>query len=101
MDEAQQLRVYGIIEQQISSGVGVNPNPYYALNDAMQQDEQQQAKCKKSERIAPKNYDRSRDFDEMVKTGTLVTAEYQGQVGIYTEADATKHHMRIIKHLQA
>ena len=48
----------------------------------------------------PTNYNGSRDFDQMVATGRLCTAEYNGQVGIYTIEDVTAHHMRLIKRLQ-
>ena len=48
----------------------------------------------------PTNYNGSREFDALVKTGRLCTAEYNGQVGIYTIDDATAHHMTIIKRLQ-
>ena len=42
MSEAQQHRVYQLLLSKKQQGE-LNPNPYYALNDAMQEDAQQQA----------------------------------------------------------
>ena len=43
MDANQQRRVYKLLMSKKDQAV-LNPNPYYALNDAMQEDAQQQAK---------------------------------------------------------
>ena len=83
MDEAQQLRVYKIIEGHISHGEGVNPNPYYALNDAMQEDEQNQAQQKQKERKEPTNYNGSR----LEPPEPTEIACYNGQWGMYTRSD--------------
>ena len=90
-DLDKQHEVYRRIRDMKRRGEPVSPNPYFAIRDNFSPTIQPLA--------PPTDYNRSKLFDEMVATGTLVTAEYQGQVGIYTEADATKHHMRIIKHL--
>ena len=44
MSEAQQKRVYQLLQSK-KEQAELNPNPYYALNDAMQEDAQQQAKA--------------------------------------------------------
>ena len=43
MNETQQQRVFKLLQDK-KEHAALNPNPYYALNDAMQEDEQQQAK---------------------------------------------------------
>ena len=43
MSEAQQKRVYQLLQSKKEHAL-LNPNPYYALNDAMQEDEQQHAR---------------------------------------------------------
>jgi len=88
----KQRAIYLRIRGKKQRGEQVSPNPYFAIIDNIDP-----APPKLQ---PPKNYNGSADFLQMVKTGTLVTAEYQGEVGIYTEADATKHAMTIIKHLQ-
>ena len=55
MDEAQQKRVYRLLQAQKEHGE-LNPNPYYALNDAMQEDEQQQARRAKPEVLSYADY---------------------------------------------
>lgn len=93
-DLEKQHAVYRRIRDKKRRGEFVNVNPYYAIAD---NEYAPQAQCECA--ALPTNYNRSREFDRMVLTGTLVTAEYNGEVGIYTEADATRHHMTIIKHL--
>ena len=87
----KQHEIYRRIRDKKQRAEFVNPNPYYAIVNNVDGGE--------PTIMPPTDYNHSGDFDRMVATGTLVTAEYQGQVGIYTEADATKHHMTIIKHL--
>ena len=43
MSEAQQKRVFKLLQAK-KDQAALNPNPYFALNDAMQEDEQQQAR---------------------------------------------------------
>ena len=45
MNEAQQRRVFRLLQAK-KEQAELNPNPYYALNDAMQEDEQQARKAK-------------------------------------------------------
>ena len=42
MNEAQQRRVFILLQSKKEHAL-LKPNPYFALNDAMQEDEQQQA----------------------------------------------------------
>ena len=93
----QQAELYNVIKLRLDQKRYVSYNGYQAMQEGLREVERLQRQFV----TPPTNYNHSGDFDRMVATGTLVTAEYQGQVGIYTEADATKHHMRIIKHLQA
>ena len=93
----QQQTIYERIGEKIRTGRFVSYDPVEAIHDNFPR----KRNAPQLPPAPPTNYNHSGDFDRMVATGTLVTAEYQGQVGIYTEADATKHHMRIIKHLQA
>ena len=85
MDEAQQLRVYQILEEHITHGEGVNPNPYYALNDAMQEDEQRQAKVKSSGRTAPIDWNGKRAPEP------TEIACYNGHWGMYTVTDIMRY----------
>ena len=91
-DTDKQRAIYARIRGKKQRGEPVSPNPYYAIQHNM---EPEPPKLN-----PPKNYNGSSDFIDVVKTGTLVTAEFQGEVGIYTEADAAKHAMSVIKHLQ-
>lgn len=45
MDADQQQRVYKLLQSK-KDQAALNPNPYFALNDAMQEVEQQQAKSR-------------------------------------------------------
>ena len=45
MSDAQQRRVYELLQSK-KKQAELNPNPYFALNNAMQEDEQQQARAK-------------------------------------------------------
>lgn len=47
----------------------------------------------------PKDYNGSREFDRLILTTPLVTAEYKGKFGIYTLDDATAYNMKIKIHL--
>lgn len=47
----------------------------------------------------PKNYNGSREFDSVILTTTLVTAEYKGKYGIYTLNDAKDFNMSIKQQL--
>ena len=75
-----------MISQLQEKGAPANRNPYFWIQDFPEP--------------VPTNYNGSREFDALVKTGRLCTAEYNGQIGIYTIDDATAYHMTIIKRLQ-
>ena len=92
----RQRDLYNNIRLRLEQKRYVSFNAFQAMQESLREIERQQRQSAQS----PTNYNRSRDFDRMVATGTLVTAEYNGEVGIYTQADATRHHMTIIKHLQ-
>jgi len=47
----------------------------------------------------PKDWNGSREFDRMIQTTQLVTAEYKGKWGIYTLDDATFYGMKIKTYL--
>ncbi len=91
-DTDKQRSIYARIRGKMQRGENVSQNPYFAIQDNI---DPSPPKLQ-----PPKNYNGSNDFLQVVKTGTLVTAEFNGEVGIYTEADAAKHQMTIIKHLQ-
>ena len=55
MNEAQQRRVFRLLQAK-KEQAELNPNPYYALNDAMQEDEQQQARKAKSQTLSYADY---------------------------------------------
>ena len=48
----------------------------------------------------PTNYNGSHEYDNLVAKGKLCTAEFNGQVGIYSIEDAAAYHMRIIQRLR-
>lgn len=88
----QQRQILVTITNKLNQRRFVHFNPLQAIRE--------NARHAQQSFTPPTNYNGSRHFDRLVATGTLVTAEYNGQVGIYTLADANKHHMRIIKNLQ-
>ena len=55
MNEAQQRRVFALLQSKKEQAV-LNPNPYYALNDAMQEMEQQQVKQPKQQVLSFNEY---------------------------------------------
>ena len=93
-DLRRQRYTYQTIRDKQRKGEYVNPNPYFAIEDNSHEPAQL------AQLVQPKNYNRSREFEAIVATGTLVTARYNGEVGVYTEEDARRHQMEIIKHLK-
>lgn len=87
----QQEKLHEVIAAKLQTGKFIDYNPLRAMQDNLRQLRQQVA--------LPVNYNHSREFEAMVKTGTLCTAEYNGAVGIYTLNDAKSHKMHIIKRL--
>ena len=87
----QQDKLHDVIASKLRERRFVDYNPLRAMQDNLRQLRQQVAQ--------PMNYNGSREFDAMVKTGTLCTAEYNGAIGIYTLGDAKRYNMTIIKRL--
>ena len=70
MNDAQQRRVYALLQAK-KDQAGLNPNPCFALNDAMQEYEQQQAKANRQRQI-------------------LSYADYYARYGTTEETDITE-----------
>ena len=96
----QQQQLYDCISHRLSNKQFVHYNPLEAMQDCTPRAKSLPPKQQQQPLAPPTNYNGSRDFDKMVATGRLCTAEYNGQVGIYTIEDVTAHHMRLIKRLQ-
>ena len=90
-DLQRQRYTYQTIRDKKRKGEFVNPNPYFAIED--------NSHMAALPLGGPKDYNGSREFDAMIQTGRLVTANYCGKVGIYTEDDARKFAMTILKKL--
>ena len=88
-DIDKQREIYRTIRDKKRAGELVSENPWYAIDDNSHQP-----------LAEPKDYNGSREFEQMVKTGTLVTANHNGKIGIYSETDAVAFKMSIIKHLK-
>ena len=91
----KQGELYNNIRLRLEQKRYVSYNAYQAMQESLREIERLQHHA-----APPKNYNHSREFDAMVKTGTLCTAEYNGAVGIYTLDDAVRYNMTIKKHLQ-
>ena len=79
MDAGKRARVFKIIETKRHNGEYVHPNPCFALNDALQEDEIRQAKIVRPE---PTNYN-GRAFPNE----PTAIALYKGKWGTFTLAD--------------
>ena len=88
MDETQQRRVFKLLQAK-KEQTGLNPNPYYALNDAMQEDEQQQARVPKE---GPTDYN-----GRQLPNVPVFSAKYNGKWGMYTQEDINKYHLEKAK----
>ena len=86
MSADQQKRVYQLLQAK-KDQAKLNPNPYYALNDAMQEDEQQQARKPRAE---PTNYNRRALPDKPV-----CIAKWNGSWGTYTVREAREYGMEV------
>ena len=91
----QQGELYNNIRLRLEKKRYVSYNAYQAMQESLREIERLHRQF-----APPKNYNGSREFEAMVQTGTLCTAVYNGQVGIYTIDDANAHHMTIINHLR-
>jgi len=90
----QQCELYNNIRLRLEQKRYVSYNAYQAMQESLREIERLMKQI-----APPKNYNGSREFEAMVATGTLVTARYNGQTGVYTEEDVRRHNMTIIKHL--
>ena len=82
LDAAQQKRIYQQIAEKKRRGEFVHPNPCFALDDALQTDELQQARQPKAE---PTNYN-----GRALPKEPVATAFYNGKWGTYTMRDIKK-----------
>ena len=89
----QQQRLYDNIAKKIEQGKFVDYNPKYAIHDNLPRRQAQSIGV-------PTNYNGSHEYDNLVAKGKLCTAEFNGQVGIYSIEDAAAYHMRIIQRLR-
>ena len=92
LTQQQQEQLLSSISNKLKKGRFVHYDPLRAMQENIRQELPPPAE--------PTNYNGSREFDRMVASGRLCTAEYNGQVGIYTIEDVTTHHMNLIKRLQ-
>ena len=101
LSDEQQEQLYDCISHRLKNKQFVHYNPIEAIKACTPRARTVPPKLQQQPQPpAPTNYNGSRDFDALVASGRLCTAEYNGQVGIYTIEDATAHHMNIIKRLQ-
>lgn len=94
MDDEQRLWVYHHLQKLRANGE-INPNPCFALNNAMQQYELEQFKLKQAKKREPENLNMTAKYETMVRKVPLVSAEYNGGFGIYTLAEAEQFGMEI------
>ena len=87
MDEAQQKRIYDSIAAKKRNGDFVNPNPCFALDDAMQDDEYAQAKMKQ----------RKPEFLKGNEGGDLVQVRYNGMYKICTRKTMEEFNLEFVR----
>jgi len=95
IDEAERQGICAIIEEAQSNGDYVDPNPCFAMNNAMQVYEKRLAKEKQRKKREPTNYNGSSKYLKEVQKTPLVSAPYKGIFGIYSLADAQEFHLEI------
>ena len=89
MDEAERQGICHIIEKQRSNGGYVDPNPCFAMNNAMQEYEKRLAKEKQQKKREPTNYN-GRSLKQGVQ---YVIAKYKGTFGTYCLEEAIEFGM--------
>jgi len=94
LDQTMQGELYNNIKLRLEKKRYVSYNGYQAMQESLREIERLMKQI-----APPKNYNGSREFEAMVATGTLVTARYNGETGVYTEEDARRHNMTIIQRL--
>ena len=87
MDEARHQRIYNIIATKKQKGEYVHPNPCFALDDAMQEDECAQAKTRQ----------RTPEFLKGDEGGDLVQVMYNGKYKICTRQTMKEFNLRFVK----
>lgn len=91
IDDTEQQGICQLIETKLETGEYVDPNPCFAMSDAMQEYEKRLAKEKHKSKKEPTNYN-GRTLKAGVK---YVIARYKGAFGTYTLAEAKKYRMEI------
>ncbi len=86
IDEAERLGICQLIEAKLRAGDFVNPNPCFAMSDAMQEYEERMAKDQQPKKREPTNYnDGKHTLDSKTQ---YVTAKWNGRYGLYTAEEA-------------
>lgn len=92
IDEAEQQGICQLIESKLEAGEFVDPNPCFAMSDAMQEFEKRLAKEKQPKKTRePKNY----NGRSLVPGEQYVIARYKGAYGMYSLEDARTFGMEI------
>ena len=89
MDEAERQGICKIIEEAQSNGDYVDPNPCFAMNNAMQEYEKRLAKEQQKKKREPTNYN-GRSLKQGVE---YVIAKYKGAFGTYSLEEAKEFGM--------
>lgn len=89
MDEAERQGICKIIEEARSNGDYVDPNPCFAMNNAMQEYEKRLAKEQQKKKREPTNYN-GRSLKQGVE---YVIAKYKGAFGTYSLEEAKEFGM--------
>ena len=91
IDAAEQQGICRLIEAKRQRGEYVDPNPCYAMSDAMQEYEKLQAKLMKQTRREPVNLNGTARGGTMLEAGKAAIAAYKGQWGIYSVEDVERY----------
>lgn len=89
IDEAERQGICKIIEEAQSNGDYVDPNPCFAMNNAMQEYEKRLAKEQQKKKREPTNYN-GRSLKQGVE---YVIAKYKGAFGTYSLEEAKEFGM--------
>ena len=87
LDEAQHRRIYNSIAAKKQNGEFVHPNPCFALDDAMQDDEYAQTKKRQ----------KTPEFLKGDEGGDLVQVKYKGAYKICTRKTMEEYHLEFVK----
>ena len=91
IDEAEQQGICQLIETKLQTGEFVDPNPCFAMSDAMQEYEKRLAKEKQKKKREPTNCN-GRGLKQGVK---YAIAKYKGAYGTYSLEEAKEFGMEI------